>query len=104
MDSEKISTLSLTCTGDVTALKNIPSSFNGTIGLANTHISIPSQLVSMYKFPPKMSLCLPSTEGMESYSGNFRFGGGPYYYMPFAKDVSTIFASMPLISIKSGEY
>ncbi|XP_013727715.2 gamma conglutin 1 [Brassica napus] len=104
MDSEKISTLTLTCTDDATALKSIPSAFNGSIGLANTHISIPSQLVSMYKFPPKMSLCLPSTEGMESYSGDLWIGGGPYYYMPFSKDVTTIFASTPLISSNSGEY
>ncbi|KAG2279885.1 hypothetical protein Bca52824_051105 [Brassica carinata] len=58
----------------------------------------------MYKFPPKMSLCLPSTEGVESYSGDLWIGGGPYYYLPFGKDVSTIFASTPLIGSNSGEY
>ncbi|WZZ30991.1 hypothetical protein YC2023_014392 [Brassica napus] len=51
-----------------------------------------------------MSLCLPSTEGVESYSGDLWIGGGPYYYLPFGKDVSTIFASTPLIGSNSGEY
>ncbi|CAF1927134.1 unnamed protein product [Brassica oleracea var. botrytis] len=50
------------CTDDATALKPIPKAFGGSIGLANNHLSAPSQLVSMYKLPPKMSLCLPSTE------------------------------------------
>ncbi|KAL0823744.1 hypothetical protein Bca101_047421 [Brassica carinata] len=70
-----------------------------------THLSIPSQLVSMYKFPPKMSLCLPSSQGMGPYSGDLWIGGGPFYYPPFQKDVSTIFASTPLVgNNKSGEY
>ncbi|CDY70422.1 BnaCnng68280D [Brassica napus] len=50
------------CTDDATALKPIPKAFGGSIGLANNHLSVPSQLVSMYKLPPKLSLCLPSTE------------------------------------------
>ncbi|KAH0892614.1 hypothetical protein HID58_055043 [Brassica napus] len=58
----KISTLTLMCTDDATALKPIPKAFGGSIGLANNHLSVPSQLVSMYKLPPKLSLCLPSTE------------------------------------------
>ncbi|CAN6848474.1 unnamed protein product, partial [Brassica oleracea] len=80
---------------------HIPLAFNGSISLANTHLSIPSQLVSMYKlFPPKMSLCLPSSQGMGPYSGDLWIGGGP----PFKKDVSTIFASTPLVgNNKSGE-
>ncbi|VVB15145.1 unnamed protein product [Arabis nemorensis] len=105
MDSEKISTLTLTCTDDTTALRPIPSAFNGAIGLANTDFSIPSQLASMYKFPLKISLCLPSTKGMKSYFGNLWIGGGPFYYLPYLKDVSKSFASTPLIgNDKSGEY
>ncbi|XP_010492955.1 PREDICTED: basic 7S globulin-like [Camelina sativa] len=95
-DSEKSSSLSLTCT-DGGPLK-------GTIGLANTHLSIPTQLVSMYKLPPKMALCLPSTEKSKTYSGDLWIGKGEYYYLPYLKDVSTIFASTPLINDKSGEY
>ncbi|XP_010492954.1 PREDICTED: basic 7S globulin-like [Camelina sativa] len=92
-DSEKSFSLTLTCT-DSAPLK-------GTIGLANTHLSIPSQLVSMYKLPPKMALCLPSIKD----SGDLWIGKGEYYYLPYLKDISTIFASTPLIgNEKSGEY
>lgn len=63
-------------------LETIPKAFGGSIGLANNHLSVPSQLVSMYKLPPKMSLCLRSREGMESYhNGDFRIGGGPFFYL-----------------------
>ncbi|KFK26148.1 hypothetical protein AALP_AA8G210000 [Arabis alpina] len=105
MDSEKISNLTLTCTDDGTALKYIPSAFNGAIGLANTPFSIPSQLASMYKFPLKISLCLPSTENSKTYSGDLWIGDGPFYYLPYLKDVAKSFASTPLIgNNKSGEY
>ncbi|KAG2269819.1 hypothetical protein Bca4012_071949 [Brassica carinata] len=104
MDTGKISTLTLTCTDDATALKPIPKAFGGYIGFGNNHLSIPSQLVPMYKLPPKMSLCLPSTEGMESYPGGLWIGGGPFYYLPYLKDVSKIFASTPLIGNNKGEY
>ncbi|XP_010456586.1 PREDICTED: basic 7S globulin 2-like [Camelina sativa] len=97
MDSEKNSSLSLTCT-DGAPVK-------GTIGLANTHLSIPSQLISMYQLAPKMALCLPSTEKSKTYSGDLWIGKGEYYYLPYLKDVSTIFASTPLIgNAKSGEH
>ncbi|ESQ41919.1 hypothetical protein EUTSA_v10013672mg [Eutrema salsugineum] len=106
MDSEKSSTVTLTCTDDSTALKRIPVAFTGSIGLANTHLSIPSQLISMYKFSPKMALCLPSAKGFKTYSGDFWIGGGPYYYYPpLLKDVSTLFASTPLLrDSKSSDY
>lgn len=95
MDSEKSSSLTLTCSDGAPTLKQ------RTVGLANTHLSIPSQLISMYKLPQKMALCLPSTEG----SGELWIGKGEYYYLPYLKDVSKIFASTPLIaSDKSGEY
>ncbi|KAL1188551.1 putative aspartic proteinase GIP2 [Cardamine amara subsp. amara] len=52
-----------------------------------------------------MALCLPSTEGMKSHSGDFWIGKGEYYYLPYGKDVSKIFASTPLIgNSKSNEY
>ncbi|CAF1707492.1 unnamed protein product [Brassica oleracea var. botrytis] len=57
------------CTDDATALKPIPKAFGGSIGLANNHLSVPSQLVSMYKLPPKLSLCLPSTEAFAKGKG-----------------------------------
>ncbi|CAH8271583.1 unnamed protein product [Arabidopsis lyrata] len=60
MDSEKSSSLTLTCSDGAPTLKQ------RTVGLANTHLSIPSQLISMYKLPQKMALCLPSTEGDKS--------------------------------------
>ncbi|CAH8353513.1 unnamed protein product [Eruca vesicaria subsp. sativa] len=105
MDGEKISTLTLTCTDDATALKPIPKAFGGSIGLANNHLSIPSQLVSMYNLPLKMSLCLPSTEGMKSYhNGDFWIGGGPFFYLPYLKDASKIFASTALIGNNKSEY
>lgn len=97
MDSEKSSLLTLTCT-DGAPLK-------GTIGLANTHLSIPSQLVSMYQLPSKMAICLPSKKEINYYSGDLWIGKGEYYYLPYLKDVSKIFHSTPLISDgKSGEY
>ncbi|KAG2311807.1 hypothetical protein Bca4012_026278 [Brassica carinata] len=93
MDMGKSSKLTLTCTDDATELKTIPLGFNG------------SSLVSMYKFPPKLSLCLPSSQGLGPYSGDLWIGGGPFYYHPYIGDVSTIFASTPLIgNNKSGEY
>ncbi|KAJ4910718.1 Eukaryotic aspartyl protease family protein [Raphanus sativus] len=42
---------------------------------------------------------------MGPYSGDLWIGGGHLFYPPFQKDVSTIFASTPLVgSKKSGEY
>lgn len=97
MDTEKSSSLTLTCT-DGAPLK-------GTIGLANTHLSIPSQLISMYQLPPKMALCLPSNDKSKLFPGGLWVGKGEYYYLPYLKDVSKIFASTPLIgNDKSGEY
>ncbi|EOA22472.1 hypothetical protein CARUB_v10003127mg [Capsella rubella] len=99
MDSEKSSSLTLTCT-DGAPVK-------GTIGLANTHLSIPSQLISMYHLAPKMALCLPNSKDKSTinYPGGLWIGKGEYYYLPYLKDVSKIFASTPLIgNAKSGEY
>jgi len=98
-DSEMSSSLTLTCTDGAPALKQ------RTIGLANTHLSIPSQLISMYQLPHKIALCLPSTERSQSHNGDLWIGKGEYYYLPYDKDVSKIFASTPLIGNgKSGEY
>ncbi|CAH2072388.1 unnamed protein product [Thlaspi arvense] len=108
MDSELELPLTIACT-DVKvdpSIKPLPSIVNGTLGLANTLMSLPSQVVSLHKLPLKVALCLPSRYGSPFDSGALYIGGGPYYMAPYPKDVSKIFASTPLLASdpSRGEY
>ncbi|CAL9230850.1 unnamed protein product [Arabidopsis halleri] len=87
-------------------IKPYLSVVNGTLGLAKTHVSLPSQLVSSYKVPLKVALCLPSSYGSPSGSGALYIGGGPYFFAPYPNDVSKFFASTPLLANNQspGEY
>ncbi|RID80828.1 hypothetical protein BRARA_A03463 [Brassica rapa] len=96
-----------TCTSADVSL--LPDGANGVLGLANSSTSFVSDLVSSYKIPYKVALCLPSKSGKD-YSGNAYIGGGPYllpldhrcfllhYFSLKRKDLTGLLVSTPLIS------
>ncbi|KAG2331763.1 hypothetical protein Bca4012_018638 [Brassica carinata] len=102
-------TMTIACT-DVKVdplVKPFPSIVVGTLGLAKTHTALPSQVVSLYKLPLKVALCLPSPHsGESSGSGSLFIGGGPYFMALNPEDISKIFASTPLLPSDQsrGEY
>ncbi|KAH0904958.1 hypothetical protein HID58_044461 [Brassica napus] len=75
----------------------LPYGANGILGLANSSPSFVNGLVSSYKIPFKVALCLPSKFGNDyNYSGNAYIGGGPYLLPPNRKDVTGLLVSIPL--------
>lgn len=89
------------------SFKPFPSTVVGTLGLAKTLTALPWQVVSLYKLPLKVALCLPSPDsGDPSGSGALFIGGGPYFMALYPEDVSKIFASTPLLPSdpSRGEY
>ncbi|KAF3543396.1 hypothetical protein DY000_02002779 [Brassica cretica] len=90
-----------------TDVKPFPSIVVGTLGLAKTQMALPSQIVSLYKLPFKVALCLPSpNSGESSGSGSLFIGGGPYFMALYPEDITKIFASTPLLPSDQsrGEY
>ncbi|CAN6808540.1 unnamed protein product [Brassica oleracea] len=99
--------IDMTMTIACTDVKPFPSIVVGTLGLAKTHMALPSQIVSLYKLPFKVALCLPSpNSGESSGSGSLFIGGGPYFMALYPEDISKIFASTPLLPSDQsrGEY
>ncbi|KAH0890224.1 hypothetical protein HID58_052653 [Brassica napus] len=99
--------IDMTMTIACTDVKPFPSIVVGTLGLAKTHMALPSQIVSLYKLPFKVALCLPSpNSGESSGSGSLFIGGGPYFMALYPEDISKIFSSTPLLPSDQsrGEY
>uniref|UniRef100_A0A0D3AEP0 Peptidase A1 domain-containing protein n=2 Tax=Brassica oleracea var. oleracea TaxID=109376 RepID=A0A0D3AEP0_BRAOL len=69
----------------------LPAGTLGILGLGNSSTSFVSSLVSSYKIPFKVSLCLPSKPG--NNPGSVYIGGSPD-----RKDVTGLLVSTPLIS------
>ncbi|KAJ4885860.1 Eukaryotic aspartyl protease family protein [Raphanus sativus] len=87
---------SFACVGDgFQAYTKLPYGSNGGLGLGNASTSFVSALVSSYKIPFKVALCLPSKPG-NNYSGAVYIGGGPYVLPPNRKDVTGLLVSTPL--------
>ncbi|PSR84648.1 Peptidase A1 protein [Actinidia chinensis var. chinensis] len=79
-------------------LKGLASGTNGMIGLARTPTSLPNQIALAIKLPHprKFALCIPSST--ESGFGDIFIGGGPYYMAPYAKDLSKLLTTTPLLT------
>ncbi|KAF8106604.1 hypothetical protein N665_0137s0055 [Sinapis alba] len=85
-----------TCRNDTcisSEVEGLPSGANGVLGLSNSSTSFVNGLVSSYKIPFKVALCLPSKD----YSGNAYIGGGPYLLPPNRKDVTGLLVSTPMM-------
>ncbi|KAK1351737.1 Basic 7S globulin [Heracleum sosnowskyi] len=71
---------------DSDLLRGLSKETKGMTGLANTITSLHSQITTKFRFPHKFALCLPSST---QYSlGDIFIGGGPYYYLPYTKDIA----------------
>ncbi|KAJ4885841.1 Eukaryotic aspartyl protease family protein [Raphanus sativus] len=87
---------SFACVGDgFQAYTKLPYGSNGGLGLGNTSTSFVNAIVSSYKIPFKVALCLPSKPG-NNYSGAVYIGGSPYVLPPNRKDVTGLLVSTPL--------
>ncbi|CAH8389496.1 unnamed protein product [Eruca vesicaria subsp. sativa] len=78
------------------ALTKLPYGANDILGLSHSSTSFVNDLVSSYKIPFRVALCLPSKSG-KGYSGNAYIGGGPYLLPPNRKDVTELLVSTPLM-------
>ncbi|CAH8389497.1 unnamed protein product [Eruca vesicaria subsp. sativa] len=74
----------------------LPADTIGILGLGNSSTSFVNSLVSSYKIPFKVALCLPSKPG--NNHGSVYIGGSPYVLPPNRKDVRGLLVSTPLIS------
>lgn len=88
----------LACMSALEVVSALPSGSQGILGLGNSSTSFVNGLVSSYKIPFKVALCLPSKPG-KNYFGFVYIGGGPYLLPPNRKDVSALLVSTPLVSI-----
>lgn len=68
----------------------------GMVGLARSPISFTTKIASTFKLPhpKKFALCLPSSM---TGSGDIFIGSGPYYMLPYTKDLSKSLATTPLL-------
>ncbi|VVA96655.1 unnamed protein product [Arabis nemorensis] len=92
--------LPLACMSALEVVAGLPSGSQGILGLGNgsTSFGFVNGLVSSYKIPFKVALCLPSKPG-KNHSGLVYIGGGPYLLPPSRKDVSGLLVSTPLVPI-----
>ncbi|KAJ7954947.1 basic 7S globulin-like [Quillaja saponaria] len=67
----------------------------GIVGLARTQIALPTQLALTFKLPNRFALCLPSST--KNGFGDLFVGGGPYFLLPYTKDVSQLLVKVPLV-------
>ncbi|CAG7890562.1 unnamed protein product [Brassica rapa] len=82
----------IACRGYFEGMMNmLPAGTLGILGLGNSSTSFVSSLVSSYKIPFKVSLCLPSKPG--NNPGSVYIGGSPK-----RKDLTGLLVSTPLIS------
>ncbi|GLT81460.1 hypothetical protein SLA2020_528450 [Shorea laevis] len=93
--SWKVSNFPLAC-GIPEQLYGLSKSAQGMIGLGKTPVSLPTQIFSAFNLPRKFAICVPSSGRHERFGG-IVFGGGPYYMIPYPKDVSKLLVSTPLI-------
>ncbi|CAN6921585.1 unnamed protein product [Brassica oleracea] len=89
--------LPLACMSASEVVAGLPYGTQGILGLGNSSTSFVKAMVSSYKIPFKVALCLPSKPGNDS--GAVYIGGRPYRLRPNRKDVSGLLVSTPLVSI-----
>ncbi|CAH8389502.1 unnamed protein product [Eruca vesicaria subsp. sativa] len=87
--------LPLACMLASEVVAGLPYGTQGILGLGNSSTSFVTALVSSYKIPFKVALCLPSNPGNDS--GTVYIGGGRL--PPRGKDVRGLLVSTPLVSI-----
>ncbi|KAK1371948.1 Basic 7S globulin [Heracleum sosnowskyi] len=91
-----------TCS-DADLLRGLSKDTQGMTCLGNTTTSLHAQLSTQFKIPRKFALCLPSTS--EYALGHMFIGGGPYYLLPYSKDIARELITRPLdINIASRAY
>lgn len=68
----------------------------GLVGLARTHVSLVSQVSSVFGLAKKFALCIPSSS--DKGLGDIFIGGGPYYMPPSTEDQSLSLVSTLLVT------
>ncbi|KAK7848524.1 basic 7s globulin, partial [Quercus suber] len=77
------------------SLDGLAKGTKGILGLGRTQITLPMQLANAFKLKRKFALCVPSSS--QSGLGDIFIGGGPYYMLPYTKNVSELLITTPLI-------
>ncbi|KAM4116102.1 hypothetical protein ACJW30_02G025500 [Castanea mollissima] len=80
---------------DSGSLDGLAKGTKGILGLGRTQIALPMQLANAFKLKRKFALCVPSSS--QSGLGDIFIGGGPYYMLPYTKNVSQLLITTPLI-------
>ncbi|KAK1371945.1 Basic 7S globulin [Heracleum sosnowskyi] len=83
-----------TCS-DEDMLGGLSNKTKGMAGLGNGITSLHAQLSTQFKISHKFAICLPSTS--ESEPGHMFIGGGPYYFLPYGKDIAKELITTPLV-------
>ena len=80
---------------DSGSLDGLAKGVKGILGLGRTQIALPMQLANAFELKRKFALCVPSSS--QSGLGDIFIGGGPYYLLPYTKNVSELLITTPLI-------
>ncbi|KAK1371944.1 EDGP [Heracleum sosnowskyi] len=76
-------------------LGGLSNKTKGMAGLGNGITSLHAQLSTQFTISHKFAICLPSTS--ESAPGHMFIGGGPYYFLPYGKDIAKELITTPLV-------
>ena len=80
---------------DSGSLDGLAKGAKGILGLGRTQIALPMQLANAFELKRKFALCVPSSS--QSGLGDIFIGGGPYYLLPYTKNVLELLITTPLI-------
>nr|POF11386.1 basic 7s globulin [Quercus suber]POF25886.1 basic 7s globulin [Quercus suber] len=80
---------------DSGSLNGLAKVTKGILGLGRTQIALPMQLANAFELKRKFALCVPSSS--QSGLGDIFIGGGPYYMLPYTKNVSELLITTLLI-------
>uniref|UniRef100_A0A7N2LUB6 Peptidase A1 domain-containing protein n=1 Tax=Quercus lobata TaxID=97700 RepID=A0A7N2LUB6_QUELO len=80
---------------DSGSLNGLAKGSKGILGLGRTQIALPMQPANAFELKRKFALCVPSST--QSGLGDIFIGGGPYYMLPYTKNVSKLLITTSLI-------
>uniref|UniRef100_A0A7N2LHD8 Peptidase A1 domain-containing protein n=1 Tax=Quercus lobata TaxID=97700 RepID=A0A7N2LHD8_QUELO len=80
---------------DSGSLNGLAKGTKGILGLGRTQIALPMQPANAFELKRKFALCVPSST--QSGLRDIFIGGGPYYMLPYTKNVSKLLITTPLI-------
>ena len=80
---------------DSGSLNGLAKGTKGILGLGRTQIALPMQLANAFELKRMFALCVASSS--QSGLGDIFIGGGPYYMLPYTKNVSELLITTPLI-------